>query len=161
MPDLWDEIWDGIEDAEIFERGKYFHPGFVGVVRMKRTIGKLTRKSGPAFIVEMEVVESKTPDIHPVGFKGTWYQSLKDLDVAFPAILAWVLACSGLDPTKDKEVVDKEIRPQLQQLMKEARANPDDNFFINIRCHLETLQTTTVGKGLPFTRYEFSPAAQE
>lgn len=158
--DLWDDIWDGIEDAEIFERGKYFHPGFAGIVRVRRTIGKTTRKSGLGFIVELEVVESSTPSIHPVGFRGSWFQKLTDVDVAFPAIIAWVFACSGLDPAKDKDVIDSEIRPKLKDIMREATKKPDDNFFTNIKIRLETLQVTTQ-KGQPFTRYEFSPAEQE
>lgn len=151
------DLWDGIEDAEIFERGKYMEPNFVGVVEMKRTIAKETLKSGMAFIVEMEVIKTNMQDKHPVGQKVTWYQGLKDKTVAFPAIAAWAAACLGF-PATDKEKIKNDVQPLLPTAMKEATDSPDDNPFIGVQLKLSTFIRKTK-KGLDFTVYDFEPLA--
>lgn len=159
MGDLWDDIWDGIEDAEIFERGRYVDAGFQGVVEMVRTIGKSTRKSGLAFIVEMKVISSNLPQ-HPVGQKVTWYQGLRDQDVAFPAIAKWAGACAGFDPNSDKDKIKAEVQPDLKRMLGQATHSPDDNDFIGIKCFLSTSSRTS-GKGVVITNYEFAPVADQ
>lgn len=153
MPDLW----DGIEDAEIFERGKYMEANFIGVVEIKKTIAKETLKSGTAFIVEMEVIKTNMPDKHPVGQKVTWFQGLKDKTVAFPAIAQWAAACLGFQPN-DKEKVKTEVQPLLPSAMKEATDSPDDNPFIGVQLKLSTF-TRKTKKGVDFTVYDFEPLA--
>lgn len=150
-------IWDGIEDAEIFERGNYVKPGFDGIVEMRRTIAKSTLKTGLAFIVEMRALESNLTD-HPVGSKLTWFQKMTDKTVAFPAVKAWVAACLGLE-AHQKEEIERDVSPHVKELMKQATDNPDANDFVGIKLRLRTTQVKTQ-KGLDFTRYDFSPTAQ-
>lgn len=152
------DMWDGIEDAEIFERGKYMEPNFVGVVEIQKTIAKETLKNGMAFIVEMLVVETNMPDKHPKDQRVTWYQSLKDKTVAFPAIAAWSAACLGFMPGRDKEAIKTDVQPLLPAAMKEATDNPDNNPFIGVRLKLKTWQKKTL-KGGDFTVYDFEPLA--
>jgi hypothetical protein len=149
------DLWDGIEDAEIFERGKYMEANFIGVVEIKKTLAKETLKNGMAFIVEMVVVETNMPEKHPKDQKVTWYQGLKDKTVAFPAIAAWAAACLGFSPS-DKEHVKNEVQPLLPAAMKEATDSPEDNPFIGVKLKLSTILVKTK-KGGDFTVYNFEP----
>jgi hypothetical protein len=160
---MMDELFDGLEDAEIFQRGKYMAGGFEGVVEVKKTLVKQTRQRGPAFIVEMQVVETNMPEKHPVGGKSTWFQKLVNKDVAFPAIKAWVAACLGfeahqkdaIDETLD--AIDPETKlPMIRALIKEATNNPESNEFVGVRLRLACEQVKTK-ENKDFTRYDFSP----
>ena len=148
-------LWDGIESAEIFERGNYVVGGFNGVVMVMRTLGKETRSSGLAFIVELKVMSTNLPEEHPVGQKATWFQKMTDKSVAFPAIAAWAAACAGYQP-HEKERIKADVFPHLRETMKHATDNPDDNSFIGVQLRLQTTMVTTK-KGGDFTRYDFSP----
>jgi len=148
-------LWDGIENAEIFERGNYIKPGFNGVVEIMRTIGKETRASGLAFIVELKIVQTNMPDDHPVGQKGTWFQKMTDRAVAFPAVAAWAAACAGYEP-HEKERIKQDVMPHLRETMKHATDNPGDNDFIGAKLRLVTVGITTK-KDADFTRYDFAP----
>ncbi len=152
------DLWDGIEDAELFERGKYMEANFIGEVEIKKTLAKETLKNGMAFIVEMVVLETNMPDKHPKGQKVTWYQGLKDKTVAFPAIAAWAAACLGFHPNSDKSKIKDEVQPLLPAAMKEATDSPEDNPFIGVRLKLSTFMRKTK-KGLDFTVYDFEPLA--
>lgn len=153
-------MWSGIGNAEIFERGKFVVDGFRGKLSVKRTIVKQTRKSGIAFIAEFEVLESNKLE-HQVGSKVTWFQKMTDPSVAFPAIKGFAAVCAGID-TSNKEMIEKEVSPNLEQIMDIATENPDNpekNPFIGVKVGLEATLITTQ-KGLPFTRYDFSPCEQ-
>jgi hypothetical protein len=159
------QLWKGIGNAKIFDRGNYVSGGFKGVVQVKRTIAKPTRGSGLAFIVEMQVVETNMPKEHPVGAKVTWFQKMVDLDIAFPAIKVWAAACVGLGVSQKDEIeeklggLDENGESVLELLMAHATDNEDNNDFIDILLGLETVQITT-RNNKPFTRYDFSPVEQ-
>jgi hypothetical protein len=149
-------LWDGIEDAELFERGVYLKGGFIGTVEIERTLVKHTRSSGDAFIVEMRVIKSNM-DEHPVGQKVSWFQKLQDKDVALPAIKEWAAACAGYQVTQ-KEEIKTEVDPVLKEMMEIATDNPDDNDFTGIRLHVETNQILTKNNR-EFTRHNWAPLA--
>ena len=148
-------LWDGIEDAELFERGVYLKPKFIGTVEVERTIVKATRAKGDAFIVEMRVIDTNMPEDHPVGQKVSWYQALKDKDIAFPAIKAWAAACAGYKTTQ-KDEIDEEVSPVLKDMMVLATDKPDANDFIGIQLHVETVLIKTK-KDTDFTRHNWEP----
>lgn len=151
-------VWAGIGSAEIFERGNYMKPNFVGVVRIKATRLKNTQRSGLGFICEMEVLETNMPAVHPVGSKTTWFQKMVDKTVAFPAVAAWAAACMGMDPA-NKEGIKAQVSPVLEQVMEIATDNPDNpaqNPFLNVVVRLETVGTLT-REQRDFTRYDFRP----
>lgn len=150
-------LWDGIEDAELFERGVYLKPNFVGMVEVERTILKRTRAIGDAFIVEMRVIETNMPEEHPVGQKVSWFQKLADKDVAFPAIKAWAAACAGYKMTQ-KDAIEEEVSPVLKEMMELATDKPDANDFIGIQLHVETVQVKTRADK-DFTRHNWEPVA--
>jgi hypothetical protein len=152
-------LWKGIGQARIFERGNYVTGGFNGLVRVKRTIAKATRGSGLAFIVEMEVVTTNIPNIHPVGAKVTWFQKMVDLDIAYPAIKAWAAACVGLGIQQKAQIEEAFAGEVLEELMTYATDHEDSNEFVNILLHLETVMVKTKAGG-DFTRYDFSPVDQ-
>lgn len=155
-------LFDGIGDAEIFERGRYMPPGFRGVVEVKKTIAKQTRKSGLGFIVELRVAEVERAgqeghELSPVtvGEKRTWFQKMTDLNVAFPAIKAWAAAIAGYE-MHEKEAIDAEVAPELEGAMNRATENPSDNDFVGCLVKLET-EATKTGKGLDFTHHNWAP----
>ena len=150
-------LWDGIEDAELFERGVYLKPGFIGTVEVERTIVKRTRAIGDAFIVEMRVIETNMPkdEDHPVGQKVSWFQKLADKDIAFPAIKAWAAACAGYKMSQ-KDEIDEDVSPVLKDMMELATDKPDANDFIGIRLHVETVQIKTKNNK-DFTRHNWDP----
>lgn len=152
-------IWDGIEDAEIFDRGNYVKPGFRGEVEIKRTLAKNTRQTGLAFICEMQVLKTNMPDQHPVGQKVTWFVKLANKDTAFPNIAAWAAACAGYEP-HDRDAVKNNVMPVLKDLMEYATDNPDENDFVGQKVKLETVATLTKDKR-DFTRYDFAPAVEQ
>lgn len=145
-------LFDGIEDAEIFTRGKYMVSGFVGVLDVAKTHVVDSRKSGPLFTVEFLVVETNNEKEHPVGSKCTWQQKLLDKEVALPEITKFAAACIGTDPG-DKEKVKAEVQPGLQSVMDESVANPDNsnpslpaNNLIGCRIRCESQDRVTANK---------------
>jgi len=158
-------LFDGIGNAEIFERGRFFPPGFSGGLRVKKTLAKQTRKSGLAFIVELEVIRVDQPgaedhELSPVrvGEKRTWFQKMSDQDVAFPSIKAWAAAMAGYSPS-DKDAIDEEVSPHLSELLDAATGNPTDNDFIDQDVDLVTLPHTTQ-KGHDFTIHNWEPSPE-
>lgn len=149
-------LWDGIDNAEIYERGNYVKSGFSGVVKIMKTLAKDTRATGVAFIVEMEVIETNMPGEHPIGSKVTWFQKMADKNVAFPAVAAWAAACVGFD-TSQKEQIKSEVMPVLKDLMNAATDKPEENDFVGTLLRLDTIMVKTKEKKLDFTRYDFKP----
>lgn len=130
--------FDGIENAEVFERGSYFPPDGTFYIKVNRTLAKNTQRSGAAFIAEFEVIHS-TLDSVKAGTKKSWYQSLKDKNVAFPAILEFMAALLGID-TKDKEVF-ADFKTKIKEILNEAGnfEGQDEDHPL----HGETIMVTT------------------
>lgn len=155
-------MWSGIGKAEIFERGRWMSDGFKGVVEVKKTIAKPTRKSGLGFVVEFVVRETNMPEKHAVGTKGSWFQKMIDPAVAFPAVKEWAAAMNGYDPRNDKEAIDARLSPILDQVMQVATDNPDNpevNGFIGVCVGLECYQKKTQNDR-DFTVHNWTPVAQ-
>lgn len=148
-------LFDGIESAEMFERGKFIPGDFVGVLEIKRTIAKETIKSGIGFIVEMAVVETNMPDTMPEGSACTWFQKMSDKTVAFPSIKAWAAAVAGYH-SHDKAAIEAELAPELGNVLTMATDNPADNDFVGQTVRLETHMIKT-RNGRDFTVHTWSP----
>jgi len=148
-------LFDGIQDAEIFERGRFLPGGFRGVLEVKRTIAKETIRSGIGFIVEFEVVESNLPDQVQVGSKCTWFQKMSDRTVAFPAIKAWAAAVGGYHSYQKDEIED-EVAPELEGALTHATDNPADNDFVGCLVRVETDMIKT-RNDRDFTRHDWQP----
>ena len=148
-------LFEGIEDAEIFERGKYLAGGFRGVLECQRTIAKETIKSGLGFIVEFNVIETNMPDAHPIGSRCTWFQKMSDKTVAWPAIKVWAAAMSGYG-AHQKEEIEREVSPALKGLLNAATSSPADNDLVGIRVCVETEQVKTKNDK-DFTRHTWAP----
>lgn len=153
-------LFTGIEKAEISERGKYLLPGFIGKLKIKRTLAKNSIKTGLAFIVECEVVETNGlrdddgKELYPIGSSVTWYQKMQDRTVAFPAIKAFVAAASGVHPGDSAGMA--EINAEMENILNEATENEANNALVGQIVKLETVATKTK-KGYDFTRHNWSP----
>lgn len=146
-------LFSGIEKAEISEKGRYLPSGFVGKLKVRRTLAKDSVKSGLAFIVEFEVVESNNDEFSP-GSSATWYQKMTDKTVAFPAIKAFVAAASGVHPG-DREAMN-EINDEMENILNEATTNETSNALVGQEVAVETIATKTK-KGFDFTRHNWLP----
>lgn len=164
-------LFDGIESAEIFERGKFLADGFRGILEVKRTLVKDTRKGALGFIVEFEIMANMTPpraqlevpdawdkarNEYPVGSRCTWFQKMNDRTVALPALKAFVSACSGLEIFQKKEI-EQQIAPHVQQLLEQCIASPEANPLIGVNVFVECMKVQTKEKGADFTRHDWRP----
>lgn len=148
-------IFNGIENAEIFERGKYLAGGFNGVVECQRTLTKETIKSGIGFIVEFKIIETNLPEEHAVGSRATWFQKMGDKTVAFPAVKAWASAMAGYHPHQKQEI-ENEVAPHLSETLAAATENETDNVFTGVAVRVST-ETVITRNGREFTRHQWAP----
>jgi hypothetical protein len=146
--------FEGIEDANVFDRGAYLPPDGIYGLKVIRMLVKNARKVGPSFIAEHEVVHSTHPDIKP-GAKRSWFQKLADTDVAYPAILEYMGALLGID--RDDKEAWKEFKGQIRDILNEAanfEGKPEDHPL-----HGETVKVTTWNKktnqGKDFTVHDW------
>ena len=144
-------IFDGLKDAKTYEKGSYLSAGAY-TLQIEKTIVKDTRKSGTGFIVEFKVIKSTCKD-HPVDTKATWFQGMKDKDVAFGAIKGFMLAVSGLDETRDKETIKNDFDPNIESLMDDAiTKNALKGSVVDVQVVLKKTQ-----KGLDFSVHNWLP----
>lgn len=98
----------------------FFPAGFVGDVRVVACKGIITRKKDPAFIVELEVLSSNLAGVVHVGGRYSWFQSLKEEGTAYPSCIAFLYACLGLDPQRDKTKIDTEVKSKQDKWLNSA-----------------------------------------
>jgi hypothetical protein len=121
-------MFAGLRTAKVSERGVWLKEGNY-VVRVTRGIYKVTRKSGDAFILEFKIeksnyddakrkalvaLEGQTFDMQELekilpnraGTSGSWYQSLKDIDVGFGSLKGFAAAILGVSNTEDPEFLE-------------------------------------------------------
>lgn len=151
------EIFKGLRNASVFERGVYLKAGGDYLLEIEKCLVKETRKSGYGFIVELKVLESKGPDVNPVGSKATWFQSLRDKNVAFGAIKEFMYAVLGLDLANaaDKKMIEETIDPQIEQMMEEAI---EGGKFNGLQVRVQTSSKLTAAKQVNFTVHTWRPA---
>lgn len=137
----------GLGDAKIFESGTYFEVG-EHKIEVEKVLFKKTRKSGDAIIVECKVHASNVPDA--IGARRTWMQTLRDTDIGFSNLLAFLLACSG---AKSGTPEEKAVRTNAETILSEACDNGALNgTFLHASCVPHTTQ-----KGDVITRVRFEP----
>jgi len=109
----------GMERAEVYTQGSYFDTGEYKAV-IKDVLMKDTRNSGPAVIVEFEVVESSNANA-PAGCKRSWVQTLKSKDVAWPNLLAFLAVLFGVDSSNAAQVqwINTQLAPNSARFMEE------------------------------------------
>lgn len=147
-------VFAGLKDAKISETGSYLTDGTYKL-RVERIVYKQTRSKGYAYIAEFNVLESSNPE-HPVGSKRTWFQSMNDKEIAFPAIQKFAAAALGVNPFRDKELFEKEILPNIEELVENSISDAGDIFKgKDVNCEVEQVKTK---KGGDFSRYDFSAA---
>jgi hypothetical protein len=138
----------GTADAEISTRGTYLEPNGRFLLEVKKTVFKTTRKSGDAFIVEFEILESDLPVEHPVGSPATWFQGMRDKTVALPAIKEFMLyLCQAFNA---EEQTKKDFLSTLDQTLNDACEEETLFAGYKIRCKTESHVTQ---KGGDFTRH--------
>lgn len=98
-------IFDGIENAEHFDGGKYIQPGLylAEIIKVKQA---KTRKARPFYVVELKVLESSNLKDHPISTNMSWMVML-DQDAALGNIKHFVSVASET-PIKEVQVADAE-----------------------------------------------------
>ncbi len=147
-------LWSGLKDAQTFDRGTYLKPGAY-TLKIVNCLTKQTQKSGEGFIVEFEVLESSCPD-HPVGSKASWFQSLKNVQVAFGAIKEFLAAVYGypLNTAPGKAKFEAEMSPNIEAYA--AAASDGRNHLAGQIVKVQTEQVKTQ-KQTDFTRHTWIP----
>lgn len=148
-------FFDGLSQAPVYEKGQFFEPGDYKLDIQKVIPAKSTRK-GDMFIVEFVVLESNNPNVPP-GSRRTWMQKLLDKQIAFPAIVEFVIAASGVS-TDDKETVAK-VRGVIEDVMNQCNASNDDNPLTGRQVYLNAFQRKTL-KGTDFTVHNWKPVTE-
>ena len=143
-------LWSGLGNATVFENGTYFTAGIYDV-EIVRCVSKHTQKSGLGFIVETEVLSSSNLE-NPVGTKRTWYQSMKNLNVGFGAVAAFLLAAFDLNNTAERKT---DFFPYLESFIR--RVDGPENILSGFFLHLECTMIKTREKQSDFTRHDWSP----
>lgn len=146
-------VFSGLSSAKVFERGVYLNPGNY-TLQIENCLVKETRKSGNGFIVEMTVLSADGEGANPVGSKATWFQSLKDKDVAFGAIKEALYAFLGYDYSTQKEEIAKDIDPNIESLIEEA-ITKNALKGSKVGCTVKMKKTQ---KGLDFSQHHWSPS---
>ncbi len=136
--------FDGIDEADIFEKGQYLPAGGKFRLKVHKMLVKKTRKSGPGFIAEFTVVESSLPEV-TVGGKRTWFQKLNDKEVAYPAIMEFMGAVLQYDPNNKAEW--QEFKGKLKPIINEAanyegsaEEHPLHGSLVDVETHTKTTQ---------------------
>jgi len=157
-------LWDGLRDAKVFERGEWFDPGFDGIVEIKKVQAKPTRNKGDILFIECVVVElfdcpshADGRPKHPVGWRGSWSVKLQDKDIAFSNILSFVAAVSGYTKSQTVEI-DRDVKPEVEQIMQNATDYPENNLLTGQRLHLRTVGIKTKA-GTNFTVHNWDPVS--
>jgi len=148
----------GLREKGIYENGQYLEAGGRYELEIQKIILKETRRSGKGFIVECAVTKSSNEEKDPVGAKRSWFQSMKDLDVAFPAIKAFLYAALGYDYSdpKQKEYLRAKVDPVIETITFEA-CDESKNPMRGRKVGVETTAKITKEKKQNFTRHDFFP----
>jgi hypothetical protein len=146
----------GMKDAKVGQGGVYFLEGKYRV-KVAKVFMLGSRKSGDLFTVEAVILASTNPQ-RPVGLKGTWQVKMGQ-DMSLPNIKGFLAACNGANPGNDKEVLDCFTDKAGNDVSEETAemAVGDDNPLAGVEVDLTVVMITTKGKGLPFSKHEWSP----
>lgn len=141
----------GLQSAQVFEKGVFLETG-VYSLQIDKVILKDTRKSGSALIAEAIILESNNPK-YPVGSKASWFQSLRDKDVAFGAIKQFIYSVLGKELPRDKEEITTKIDPNIEALIVRA---VEENCLRGAKVRVQVTNKKTQ-KGLDFSAHLFYP----
>lgn len=156
------DLYIGLGNATVGKRGNFLpHNGKVNPCRFKIQIKgfltKITRKSGPALIVEFDVIESGHEELK-APCERSQFISLKDKDVAFGNILQMLTAVCGLDPQRPEDVAN--IAPKAEALIKYiTETNRTSNPLIGRLAFVDTLLISTRAGG-EFTLHTWYPITE-
>jgi hypothetical protein len=147
-------IWDDIEKAEVFTKGKWLEPGLYEVEVTACKENDRQAANGEAFIVEMTVLSTSRPDDHPVGSTASWvrkFDTPTKTKMSHSAMLEFFCAAMGFEPTK---VNAEKIKARLGAI--QGRITGEENLLRGKRVKVETFHTGTRAGGL-FTIHRWSP----
>lgn len=111
-------IFDGINTAPTFEKGKKLPDGGDSLVRIDKVqvIKSQEKKGVDIFVVEYIVEESNKAEI---GGRYSWTQYMDDQNVAWPAIKQFVLAVFSANKERDPQHY-REIENRVDQICEAA-----------------------------------------
>lgn len=149
----------------------FFPKDFLGRVRVDACKGITTRAGKQAYIAELTVLTSNLPTVH-VGGRYSWFQSLAEPMTAYPACIGFLYACLGVDQTRDKAKIDKEIKPKQNTWLDQSVNEDATKGPAQVLVGVEVVLQTTIKKvkeaklmsledaeraGKVFTLHAFSP----
>jgi hypothetical protein len=163
---------ESINNMDASSKLPFFPKDFIGRLRVDVCKGITTRKGERAYIVEFTVLTSNLDTVY-VGGRYSWYQSLKEQDTAYPSCVAFLYACLGLDPARDRTKIDKEVKPKQNVWLDQSVNDDATKGPVQILVGSEIMLQTAIKKvkeakmmtleeaeklGKVFTLHSFSPA---
>lgn len=118
-------IFDGINNAPTWEKGRKLPDGSDNLIRIERCLLQKSQqqKGADIFIVEFVVEESNKAE---VGGRYSWTQFMTDQNVAFPALKGFVLAIFGVNKERDPiqyAAVEKQVDTVLEAAVSAGYLN--------------------------------------
>lgn len=150
-------MFDGLENAQVFEKGKNLPEDGAFLVRIVRIEAPPNLRKGPAYIAGFTVEEATPVDSAILGTEYRWYQGFQSQpEAAQGAVLEFLTALAGFTM---KEPGADVIRGQASALAKAScgAANP----FAGMVVHVNTFVRPIKGgpnAGKPFTVHQWRPA---
>jgi len=142
-------VFDGMNSAEVYGKGKYFKPG-VYVCKVTRVQLITTRKKDDAFIVDFEIQAAAPGDSgepSAVGTSAAWFQSFEYKESALGKIKEFLAAVLQVDPST--------APPGMTYEELATAAVGEDNPLAGALVCVETFMTKTKS-GNDFTQHRFS-----
>lgn len=148
-----DEMFAGLEGAQVFEGGTYLTDGVYPDLEVTKVVSYKNRKGIGGFRVELKVIESKGEKALPPGTQCA-YITTKSQE-GFLGNVKGVLQkmATELSYQQGGGVVPVTEITQDFATMAVSEAQPLKGLHLTA----QATTITTKGKGLPFTKIEFSP----
>jgi hypothetical protein len=139
-------IFAGMKEAQLVQRGSYLEDGFDGNVTIKTCKMVNTQDKGPAFIADLILDD---------GSERNWFVKMMSKP-SMGNIKAFVLANLGIDVRDPKQLAaaDLEIIPRIEEI---AHAAVTQGFLDGKRAHVRVTKVPTKAGG-EFSRHDWTPA---
>lgn len=142
-------LFDGINEAPVFEGGRKLPDGSDSLVRIDKCliVKSQQQKGTDIFVCEYIVEETNNAE---VGGRYSWTQNMSDQNVAWPALKQFVLAIFGVSEQKDP-IAFRDVSAKTQTILTVAVSN---DYLKGQKVRVSTNQKTTKANR-PFLAHNF------